>query len=381
MRTELIVTGCYRSGTTLLEKLLHAHPASCVASQPFPALYAYVKVLFDESRGVRRRYPLSHRFLEADYSDGEFATFLDRRQLTDSDIDAVFGQLAGHLEGHWTPEILGVRATIQPGTFMEVYRQLMRSLLALFPKAGTRILGSKEILVEEYVPYLLDQGVHAVVILRDPRDMIASLNFRERDNATGRGRPVLYSMRVWRKSVATALAFEGHPRFRWLQYEDLVASPQTVMAGLGDWLGLSDFPDDVLSGSLRDQRGREWDGNSSFRDQVGVSRTSVGRFRKILPEGVQAFIEAVAAPEMALLGYAVSRSVATAVSHYRDPFTDVHARFPADYSADPHRLRNELERLDRLASRSTLSEEEARRWFVYPEAYRRLREAVATSRL
>jgi hypothetical protein len=60
---ELLVTGCYRSGTTLLEKLLHAHPASCVASQPFPVLYAYVKNLFDVSRGLLRRYPLGHRFL------------------------------------------------------------------------------------------------------------------------------------------------------------------------------------------------------------------------------------------------------------------------------------------------------------------------------
>lgn len=381
MGIELLVTGCYRSGTTLLEKLLHAHPASCVASQPFPALYAYVKDLFDESRGIRRRYPLSHRFLEADYSDGDFAAFLDRRQLIDSDIDAVFGQLAGHVEGHWTPEILGARAEVQPGTFLEVYRQLMRSVLALFPKAGVRIVGSKEILVEEYAPYLLERGIHVVIIVRDPRDMVASLNFSERDNSTGRDRPVLFSMRVWRKSVATALAFEGHPRFRWLRYEDLVASPRTVMAELGEWLGLTDLPDAVLRGSLRDQRGREWEGNSSFRDQAGVSRTSVGRFRDILPESVQGFIEAVAAPEMALLGYGASGPVATAMTDYRDPFADVHARFPADYSADPQRMRNELGRLQRLTSRPTLSDEEARRWFVHPKAYRRLREAVAAGRL
>ena len=30
----LLVTGCYRSGTTVLEKSLHMHPAVVVASQP-----------------------------------------------------------------------------------------------------------------------------------------------------------------------------------------------------------------------------------------------------------------------------------------------------------------------------------------------------------
>jgi len=377
MPAELLVTGCYRSGTTLLEKLVHAHPEACVASQPFPVLYAYVKALFDENRGLLRRYPLSHRFLEGGYSDTDFATFLDRRQLTDADLDAVFEQLARHTEGHWTPEILGARATIRPGVFLDVYRQLMQAVLSLFPKAGIRVIGSKEILVEEYVPYLLGKGFHVAIIVRDPRDMIASLNFRERDNATGGDRPVLYSMRIWRKSVATAIAFEGHPRFCWLRYENLVAHPQSMMAELGSFLQLPAFPEDVLTRPLRDQRGRDWEGNSSFRDQAGVSRESAGRFRDILPQAVQSMIETVAAPEMQLLGYAAaSQPVTTALTHYRDPFARIHARFPADYSADAGRVRDELERLERLTSQSILSDDEARRWFVYPEAYRRLRETV-----
>jgi hypothetical protein len=376
MPAELLVTGCYRSGTTLLEKLLHAHPASCVASQPFPVLYAYVKGLFDESRGLVRRYPLGHRFLEDGYSDADFAAFLDRRHLTDADLDAVFEQLARYTEGLWTPEILGARPAIRPGVFLDVYRQLMQVVLGLFPKAGIRVIGSKEILVEEYVSYLLGKGVHVVIIIRDPRDMIASLNFSERDNATGCDRPVLYSMRIWRKSVATALAFEGHPRFRWVRYEDLVAHPLPVLARLVGFLQLPAFPDNALTGPLRDQRGRDWEGNSSFRDQAGVSRESVGRFRDVLPLPVQSMIETVTAPELQLLGYGVSQPVAAALTHYRDPFARIHARFPADYSADAGRVRDELERLECLASPAVLSDDEARRWFVYPEAYRRLREAV-----
>ncbi|MFH2071358.1 MAG: sulfotransferase, partial [Actinomycetota bacterium] len=33
---QLLITGAYRSGTTLLEKLLHNHPDLSVAMQPFP---------------------------------------------------------------------------------------------------------------------------------------------------------------------------------------------------------------------------------------------------------------------------------------------------------------------------------------------------------
>jgi hypothetical protein len=108
----------------------------------------------------------------------------------------------------------------------------------------------------------------------------------------------------------------------------------------------------------------------------GVSRESVGRFREVLPQAVQSMIETVTAPEMALLGYATSQPVATALTHYRDPFANIHTKFPADYSADAGRVRDELERLERLTAPAVLSDDEARRWFVYPEAYRRLREAV-----
>ena len=87
-------------------------------------------------------------------------------------------------------------------------------------------------------------------------------------------------------------------------------------------------------------------------------------------------IETVAAPEMELLGYAASEPVTAALKRYRDPFARIHAKFPADYSADAGRVRDELERLERLTSQAVLSDDEARRWFVYPEAYRRLRDAV-----
>jgi hypothetical protein len=376
MPAELLVTGCYRSGTTLLEKLLHAHPAACVASQPFPVLYSHVKALFDAERGLNRRYPLGHRFLEDGYSDADFAAFLDERSLTHADLDDVFGQLARYTEGLWTPEILGVRSAIRPGTFMDVYRQLMRAVPGLFSQNDLRVIGSKEILIEEYVPYLLERGVHVIVIIRDPRDMVASLNFRERENATGRNRPVLYSVRLWRKSVATAIAFEAHTRFRWLRYEDLVARPQPMMADLGSFLGLPPYPEAALTAPLRDQRGAAWEGNSSFRDQVGISRESVGRFDSVLPQAVRAMIETVTAPEMRLLGYVASPRDPAALKRYRDPFNDVHAKFTADYSADPAHVRHEIARLEQLDSPTALPDDEARRWFLYPQAYRRLRDVA-----
>ena len=57
----LLVTGCYRSGTTIVEKVLHSHPKINIASQPFPVLYIQAKEIFLDRMGIRYRYPHSAR--------------------------------------------------------------------------------------------------------------------------------------------------------------------------------------------------------------------------------------------------------------------------------------------------------------------------------
>ena len=56
---NILLNGCFRSGTTLLDKVLHAHPKIIMASQPFPALYARTLAsTADELLAAGRRRPL-----------------------------------------------------------------------------------------------------------------------------------------------------------------------------------------------------------------------------------------------------------------------------------------------------------------------------------
>ena len=91
--TDLLVTGFLRSGTTLLDKLLHSHRSICLASQPFPSLYLYLKELFLKELGLERRYPLGHGFLEDGYEPEAFYAFLDRFELTPAHGEAFFDQM------------------------------------------------------------------------------------------------------------------------------------------------------------------------------------------------------------------------------------------------------------------------------------------------
>lgn len=376
MAASLLVTGCYRSGTTLLEKLLHQHPDVCIASQPFPDLYFYCKDAFDRSRGLERRYPLGHLFLEDGYELADLDRFLREHAFGDREINEVFARMSANALGLWTPEILDHADRVRPGTFWELFCQLNRIAAGLFGLEDSAYIGSKEVLCEEYVTHLLERGARAIIVIRDPRDMISSLHFGSRDNKTGADRPLLFSLRVWRKSVAYCLGLEDHPRFLWLRYEDLVNDVSGQLSRIATFLGLEGLDSQLFREGIRNQNGSLWAGNSSFQDRRGVDRTAIGRYRESLPDEMVSFIEACCHPEMALLGYhaaACSDFDEAAIRRYRDPFARIHPSFPGDYSSDVGRIANEIARHEWLTGDQALDPAQQRRWFLFEHAYERLR--------
>jgi len=113
-------------------------------------------------------------FLEQDYSQAEFYDFLERFEFDTQQLERFFDAMASYEEGLWTPEMLRFRGEIEPGTFWDVYCQLNGCLARLFPKDQIAFLGGKEILSEEYVPFLLSKGTKVIHVVRDPRAMICS---------------------------------------------------------------------------------------------------------------------------------------------------------------------------------------------------------------
>ena len=81
MNQFLFISGTYRSGTTLIEKLLSQHPELVVGSQPTPNLFFSVKNSFLEKLNIKQIYPIEHSFLETYYSNNDFTQFLEKTLL------------------------------------------------------------------------------------------------------------------------------------------------------------------------------------------------------------------------------------------------------------------------------------------------------------
>jgi len=336
--SPLFLTGMQRSGTTLLERLLG------LLSQPFPLLFVEAKR--DFLRGLGRsgvRYPLGHLFLEDGYRPEDFHRHLEEPRFDGERLQRIFEEMRG-FSGQYTPVDPAAIPPLPPSGFADLVAGIYRALSAA---------GSKETICEEFLPYFLDHGWRCALILRDPRDVVASLNHGRGPEYGGRLKPTLFNVRNWRKSVAHALHLEGAPGFMWLRYEDLVADPAAALRAFG----LSDFEI------------RGWTGNSSHGERIGVSAESVGAYRKVLDPGVARFIEAACLPEMRLLGYPVSLEADEAPGVLRDfeePYEITREGMESASDAD------EVRRLELLGEETNAV---VRPWFLFERAHARLKES------
>jgi hypothetical protein len=374
----LFITGMLRSGTTLLERLLSAQAGISLLSQPFPLLFVEAKRTFLRSAGLDANpYPLGHLFLESRYAPAELAAFLDQWRPTPSDLHACFAAMksySGQATRFSNDRIEeAISSVANASGFAEVLFGLLRSLST---EAGARRVGSKEMLCEELVPFLLDRGFRCAIILRDPRDVIASLNHGRGREFGGQVKPTLFNVRSWRKSVAFALALEGHPRFRFCRYEDLVANPSLELARFGSALEIGTLDAMELPRELHDSTGAVWMGNSSYREHRGITDASVGAWRDVLEPAVATFIEAVCLPELRFLGYdaVLTHTEAAEVIHaFVDPYPLIRAELRNESSSQANAAL-ETERLDRVMDVPLPA---SAHWFLFERTHARLGESYA----
>jgi hypothetical protein len=360
-RRHLLVTGPARSGTTLLARLLDGHPQTAVASQPFPLLYVGAKAAFFASLGhPGERFPLGDLFCEDRYRPEDLDRFLDGYRPGRERLGEIWSSMESY-SGRQTEVPLPGDAGDAP-SFDALFRRLHDASAGPDPE----VAGSKEVLVEEYLPYLVGRGILGVLCVRDPRDVIASSVSSGGRAWVGRPRPLLFLLRNWRRAATVAAALDGTPGFAVVRFEDLVAGPDGTLGRLAGLLGVAAFAPDAAGRAVAG-----WRGNSSFGDLAGVSDAAVGRHRSELDEATVRYVETVCGPEMDLLGYHRSApGDVEAPAGYREPWP-LRDDVDPSLSRDPGELALEAQRLRLLAS-GAAGDEEQRRFFRYPAAYRRL---------
>lgn len=371
---HMFITGMARSGTTLLDKLLCNHDDISVLSQPFPFFFIEAKREFYKSIDYSENYFfLNHYFQESKYKIEDLNNFLNNFTFTREQLQRIFDQMANY-SGQYT-HVKNYHALIdklEDFSFLSVFKNLQK-MMAYRGKAY--IFGSKEVHCEEFMPYLVSKGVKCIIIIRDPRAIIASINHGKGKKFTGEKRPILVNIRNWRKSVAFALHLESNRNFLWLKYEDLIRNPYDELEKITSFLDIKKLNMDIFENGIRDQTGKLWKSNSSFSNSQFLSPASLDRYKKVLPIEVKKYIEALCYPEMHVLDYKcdfLSELDRNLLRSFEEPYKIIRKEFDPHYSSSKTNIENEIRRLE-ILEQSISDKKLLREYLIFPDLYNRLR--------
>lgn len=296
---NLVVGGMMRSGTTLLQKALDAHPEISVAYQSLTDEYLAIKKRFLSDKGINSYHLLAHYNPAVSYSFTEFNSWLGGQDL---------------------PKLKVNTCNV------------------------SKYFGNKEVLVEEFFPAHVAAGDKVINIVRDPRDVIASMSFGKGVAHTGKRRPVLFDIRNWRKSFYFSQMLLLNKNFKLVSFENLLKEPKTVLGDVFAWLDVGNVAINDISQALE----KNWVGNSSFTSKKAFDVSAIGGYESNLPESVVKYVEAICYREMIACGYQPSIDSAdreNLICTYSDEFAITRDEFPKSYSNSKENIEYEVRRL------------------------------------
>lgn len=340
MSNSFFITGCVRSGTTLLEKLLCNHPELSALSQPFPSLYIKIKKDFINSLGFDEYFVLSNYVGESRYCFNDFDEYVNNKLFSPTFVqDEINSSYSGNLTSNLKYEIK------EEQNFKAVYELLTKQNSH---NSKAKLFGSKEVLCEEFAPYFIKNGIKVIHIVRDPRDVISSIKKGDGDKFIGNVKPLLFELRNWRKSVQLAIQFQGNPNFMTLNYEDLVQETDKSLLKICDFLKIEAYSPEAFNQGIRTQEGEIWSSNSSFGGVSGaISSSSIGKHKELLSQGVNEYISTICLPELNELSivHSTNTDFAKTIESFVEPnaVTDYH--LPSDFSSTQEAIDYEIKRL------------------------------------
>lgn len=391
---DIFIVGMFRSGTTLVSKMLDAHKRISVVADPAMFFFKALrnKVAAQLQLNIDPREPITGSYFPVNWTLWEKTWEVSLNlELSNQERLNISEDIGGFVYD-FCPLIIPHLRSVQGGTYFEYYSNLLNLAKEKYKKRDSDLFGTKEAWCEGFVLPLSNffPDMKFVFLVRDPRAVVASKNAEQNNQE-----PLLFLIRQWRESIMNIMYFSKiHPEIRQrsliVKYEDLTTYPSGTASEMCDFLGVEFSPKMLDSSQFRDGKGNIWQANTSHKMfKQGVSNESMDKWKNALNEDHIACIEKLCAPEMALLGY---KSFAEPMSDYNDCFNTPEVDYEKltpwikELQASRHlreedyfteEMAKESSRLDMLkddssAQNNKLSEEAVQRFFLCKEYYNML---------
>jgi hypothetical protein len=302
----------FRSGTTLLARMLNTHDDIACASDPFRPYFNLYRsdVAADVGVSVDPYDPINAYFadetqlsvykqiqegqLDRSFPEPERERLLDKilshgRPFSDNLMD--------RLEANWDK--------IHGESYEEVYDELFSYIPEVYGTGTESWAGSKEVWTTEFTPVLADAypDKKFFFVIRDPRGTVASKNAQESTKY-----PWLFLIQHWRKLSALSWLYDTYAPFsdrvHIVKYERLVQSPRETAQEMCEFLDIP-LDESILDPTnFLDGSGDPWIQNTSHSEKKRSFNTnSVDKWQSVLNDRTVEFVEQLTFSEMELFGY------------------------------------------------------------------------------
>ncbi|MBN2483450.1 MAG: sulfotransferase [Candidatus Omnitrophica bacterium] len=359
---SIFITGMFRSGTTLLARMLDVHPDVSAVYQVITPFFRMWRNIFLGEYDCERllQLPMGSNVL---FDLGLYEKFIQeawRVRFDEKHILQLKEDLSCELyrDAHEKPLLKkGLFATLTPGgTVEDVLIQLIR---CVYPDIDAqKYVGFKEIWCEEFIPVLLklsEVKFNAIQIIRDPRGVFASRNTGNYLKECGGKRyPLLFIAETWNRSADILFRCKDLDGFFPVRYEDIVSFPKETIQKICAFLDI-DFYDDMANPeNFTDSKGKQWRPNTTGDDtRPRFLNSQTNYWKTALNDEEIGSIEFLCGESMDTLGY--QRKFTREQAHqlflrYQEETDEIHPWLvPLGYVCTAARKEKELAKLERIS--------------------------------
>jgi hypothetical protein len=361
---NILVTGTYRSGTTLLQKMLDVHPNLEVAFQPALPVFKkiYQQYLNIQGEGDNVDVPLGLKYHDplqtTDFTDVLNQIDFDQENIEDllrETADIYSSDLADGDKNFPTQEFLTIlKATLTPGPASNIIAEFVKAIAAYRVSKKAIYVGFKEVYIECFIPQLINcfrDDFKVVATLRDPRGILASRNYGSyASEARGYRHPLLFLTTMWRTSARYHHEFQTlYPgKVLSLKFEDMVSDLNRTATLVSKHLGIDDCAAMSDPSAYRCEDGDLWKKNTSH--SAAKNQDSTSKWRDLVPDTAIGAVEFLCWSEMLMVGYAPSRSLDQAKKDFEAFLEDISMTVPwtrtNEFLLDGNRKQLEIRRVD-----------------------------------
>jgi hypothetical protein len=242
---KVFISGMFRSGTTLISRMIQSHPEIACASDPFAPIFKAFRNQF----ASKSKYSIDFESPLDDFYFNEKVSFFHELQKTslkmssnNLDWDTFLIKIATSLKPY-SPLLIPHLYKLEANNFLDILSNGFKIIQETYGNNDTKLVGFKEVWTNEFGMHILRDFPESKVVhvIRDPRSILAS------NHASNEPYPIIFLARQWRKACASAIYQKKFSDYKdrvfILRYEDLITHPDIYISSLCSFLEVSAYKD------------------------------------------------------------------------------------------------------------------------------------------